>query len=250
VLEPRQISNASEIDFNKLQIILRANWFWIALIFISINAGAYLFIRYTKNLYESESQLKLDVKSTASDLGIAGGAMLVDENVNLMSGEIELIKSKLFLNRVLDYTDFEISFYSVGRVLTDELFRKAPALITYHNKDHNLYNYPISFEEVDTRTFTLQPGNTGKPITGYYGQKISIGKLELILERNSNFIKGDEVGYYFTINSRDVLLDYLSRNLTAEPLNFNANTIRLSFKDNNPFKGQAILNKIDTLYLY
>ena len=52
-----------------------------------------------------------------------------------------------------------------------------------------------------------------------------------------------------TTASREVLLDYLSRNLTAEPLNFNANTIRLSFKDNNAFKAQAILNKIDTLYL-
>ena len=48
---------------------------------------------------------------------------------------------------------------------------------------------------------------------------------------------------------RDLLLDYLLTNLTAEPLNFNANTIRISFKDNNPYKAQDILNKIDTLYL-
>lgn len=249
MIDPGNISQRSDIDFNKLQIILRANWLWIALIFISINAAAYLYVRYTKNLYESESQVKLDVKSTASDLGIAGGSMIVDENVNLMSGEIELIKSKLFLNQVLDHTDFEVSFYSVGRVLTDELYGKAPALITSRNKNHSLYNYPIAFEEIDERSYSLQPGNTGKPIVGRYGQKISINSLELVLERNPNFVKGDEVGYYFTINSRDALLNYLSKNLTAEPLNFNANTIRLSFKDNNPFKAQAVLDKIDTLYL-
>ena len=57
------------------------------------------------------------------------------------------------------------------------------------------------------------------------------------------------MGYFFIINSRDLLLDYLLTNLTAEPLNFNANTIRISFKDHNAFKAQDILNKIDTLYL-
>ena len=45
------------------------------------------------------------------------------------------------------------------------------------------------------------------------------------------------------------MLDYLLTNLTAEPLNFNANTIRISFKGHNPYKAQDILSKIDTLYL-
>ena len=57
------------------------------------------------------------------------------------------------------------------------------------------------------------------------------------------------MGYFFIINSRDLLLDYLLTNLTAEPLNFNANTIRISFKGHNPYKAQDILSKIDTLYL-
>ena len=73
--------------------------------------------------------------------------------------------------------------------------------------------------------------------------------VTLKIEKNKNFSKGDEVGYFFIINSRDLLLDYLLTNLTAEPLNFNANTIRISFKGHNPYKAQDILSKIDTLYL-
>jgi tyrosine-protein kinase Etk/Wzc len=245
---PQQQASES-IDFNKLKIIIRNNWIWIALIFIVINAAAYLFIRYTKNLYESASALKLDIKKDATELGIK--SMVEDQNLNIVSGEIEIIQSKLFLNRVLDFSNFEISFFSVGRVLNDELFRNAPAFITYYNENHSLYNYPISFEEVDHTQFILQPAENGKKeITGRYGQKVFVNDLELILERNPAFKKGDEIGYFFVINSREVLLDYLSRNLTAEPLNFNANTIRISFKDNNPYKAQAVLNKIDTLYLH
>lgn len=238
--------SSPEIDFDKLKIVLRGNWMWIALIFIIANATAYAFIRYTKNLYQSNSELKLEVKNEASELGIE--KMMEDKNRNLVSGEIEIIQSELFLNRVLDFSTFDVSFFSVGRVLNEELFHNPPAAVVYFNKNHSLYNQPITFEELDERQYRLQLGDE-KEITGRYGEKLSIHDLELILRRNANFKKGDEIGYFLVINSRSALLDYLRKNLTAEPLNYNANTIRISFKDYNPYKAQAVLNKIDSLYL-
>jgi tyrosine-protein kinase Etk/Wzc len=244
----RPLSPSSEsIDLTKLSIILRKNWLWIVIIFLVINAIAFLIIRYTKNLYESESQLKLDIKSNASELGLKG--IVEDPNVSIVSGEIELIQSKLFLNRVLDNSDFEISFYSVGRVLNDELFRNVPAFVHYSSEKHSLYNTPLIFDEIDRENYTIRVGENGPVVEGKYGQRIKIHDLELTLKRNNNFKKGDEIGYYFIIHSRDVLLNYLSSNLTADPLNYNANTIRVSFKDHNQPKAQAVLNKIDTLYL-
>lgn len=238
--------STESIDFNKLKIVIRSNWYWIALIFTVVNAAAYLFIRYTKNIYESESSLKLDFKNDATELGIK--SMVDDQNINLLAGEIEIIKSKLFLNRVLDEANFETSFYSVGRVLNEELYRNSPATIIYFKKNHHLFNTPISFKENSLSGFELGLDN-GKIVKGRYNQMVSLEDLDLILTRNNKFQKGDEVGYFFIIHSRDRLLDHISSNLTAEPLNFNANTIRVSFKDYNSFKAQHVLNKIDTIYL-
>ncbi len=227
-------------------MILRANWIWTVLIFLFVNAAAYLVIRYTKDVYESQSQLKLDFKSEASDLGIAN--MINDENVNGIAGEIEIIRSQLFLDRVIEYSNFEVSYYSVGRVLNNELFTQGPARIESYNKDHSLYDVPISFEPINEHEFTLQI--EGQPeVKGRFGRKAIIHDLELVLQRNKAFAKGDEIGYYFVINSRQSMLDYLSKHLSVEPLNFNANTIRLSFKDNNALKARAVLNRIDTLYV-
>lgn len=242
----RSSSSTENIDFNKLKIVVRSNWYWIALIFIAVNAAAYLFIRYTKNIYESESSLKLDIKKDATELGIK--SMVEDQNMNLLSGEIEIIKSKLFLNQVLDEVNFETGFFSVGRVLNEELYRNSPATITYFNKNHQLHNTAISFQESSLNGFDLSFGN-GKKVSGRYNQMVSLEDLDLILMRNDKFQKGDEIGYFFIIHSRDVLLDDISKNLTAEPLNFNANTVRVSFKDYNPFKAKDVLNKIDTIYL-
>jgi tyrosine-protein kinase Etk/Wzc len=243
----RPTSTVSDnIDFNKLKIVIARKWYWILLIFLLVNAAAYLYIRYTKNIYESESSLKLDIKNDATELGITN--MVEDQNLNLLSGEIEIIQSKLFLNRVLDEVDFETSFFSVGRVLNEELYHNPPAFVTYFSKNHTLYNTRITFRETSPEGFEISLENQPK-VSGWYNKILSLGGLELILARNEKFHRGDEIGYFFIIYSRDVLLNDISKNLTAEPLNFNANTVRVSFRDYNPYKAQYVLNKIDTIYL-
>lgn len=240
--------NAIEgIDFNKLKIAFRNHWMWIVIIFFVVNFAAYLLIRYTKNLYESSSELKLDVKQEATEFGIKSA--IEDQNLNLISGEIEIIQSRLFLSRILDSAKLDVSYYSIGRVLNEELYQSLPFVVRYIQAPKNLYNTPIYFEEDNADAFTLTIGNNGQEVDGRYNIPVSVGGTNFVIRKNENFFKGDEVGYFFIINSRDLLLDYLLTNLTAEPLNFNANTVRVSFKDHNPYKAQDILNKIDTLYL-
>lgn len=236
------------LDLNKLNIIIRNNWLWLALIFILTNAVAYLTIRYTKNIYESESVLKLDVNENATELGIKN--IVEDQNINMISGEIEIIKSELFLSRVLDSLSIDVSYVSTGRFLNNELYGVQPFFVTYTIKDPSILNVPIYYDEEGPETFSLHIGKEGKEIAGQYGKKLSLDALELTILKNTQFQKGDEIGYYFLINSNDVLLNHLLSNLTAEPLNYRSNTIRVSFKDNNPFKARAVVSKIDTLYLH
>ncbi len=242
-----QSLQAEGIDFNKLGIVFRSNWIWLTLIFLSVNLVAYLVVRYTKNLYESASVLKLDVKKEASDFGIK--TAIEDQNLNLISGEIEIIQSRLFLSRLLDSSALDVSYYSVGRVLNDELYQSQPFTVQYTARNHNLFNRPIYFDETGPNEFTLTYGSNGEQLKGTYNSKISLDGLELLLQKNKKFAKGDEIGYFFVINSQELLLDYLLANLTAEPLNFNANTVRISFKDHNAYKANRILSKIDTMYL-
>ncbi len=242
-----QSLQAEGIDFNKLKIVVLSNWIWLISIFFIINSIAYLIVRYTKNLYESSSILKLDIKKEASEFGIK--AAMDDQSITLISGEIEIIQSRLFLNRVLDSSSLYVSYFSIGRVLNDELFQSKPFTIEYKATNQNLFNRPIYFDETGPDNFSLRIGDRGDEIKGRYNATVTLDGLELLFRKHGNFVKGDEIGYFFVINSREFLLDYMLGNLTAEPLNFNANTVRISFKDNNPYKARDILNKIDTIYL-
>ncbi len=242
-----QTLQSSDIDFNKLKIVVRANWIWLISIFLVVNSIAYLVVRYTKNVYESTSVLKLDVKKEASDFGIKSA--MEDQSLNLISGEIEIIQSRLFLSRVLDSSSLNVSFYSIGRVLNDELYQSQPFTVQYIAKNQTLFDTPIYFDEISPNDFVLKINNKGDGINGKYNSRISLEGVDLFLQKNESFMKGDEIGYFFIINSKEALLDYILKNLTAEPLNFNANTVQISFTEHNPTKANTILSKIDTIYL-
>jgi uncharacterized protein involved in exopolysaccharide biosynthesis len=188
----------------------------------------------------------LDVKTDATELGIKN--IVEDQNLNIISGEIELIQSKLFLNRVLDSLNLDVSYFSSGEVLNYEMFGNVPFIITYRINNGAFYNTPFYFRE-NPDGYTLRIGTTGHEVNGTYGEVLKLEGLELVLSRNPNFVDNNENEYFFVLNSRDVLLNYLLSSLAVEPLNFNANTIRITFIDNNPFKAHAIVNKIDSMYL-
>ena len=106
------------IDFLKLRTVFIKNVVWVVLILATCITSAYLVIRWTKPLYESVSELKLDVEANATELGIT--SLAENQNLNVISGEIELLRSKLFFNKIIENFDLSISYFTAGAVLTDE----------------------------------------------------------------------------------------------------------------------------------
>lgn len=245
-----QIPSTEGIDFNKLRVTIWNNILWIVFIFIVTNTIAYLIIRYTKDLYESVSEIKLDVKDEATELGLGNFGSDELQNADLISGEIEIIRSKLFLNIVLDSIRIDVSHFSKGDLLNHELFTNSPYIIDYKPGASAYMNIPMNLEENGVEGFSLTPGESGEEIKGQYGEPIRLGEVEITIRKNPAFKPGDEkIVFFFVISSRDILLNYLTTNLTVEPLNFYAKTIRVAFKDNNPEKARAIVRAIDDLYL-
>jgi tyrosine-protein kinase Etk/Wzc len=233
------------IDLNKLQAVARTNIIWIILIFILTNSVAYLFVRYTKDLYESSSEIKLDIKQEATDFGFRDFAQ--DQDLKMISGEIENIQSKLFLNNVIDSLNLHVSYYSIGQLLNYELYLASPFQVEFVILNDRYYNMPFFIEPVNGNQYELSV-NEERVIKGTFNEPLKLEGITLTI-RKKNTPFQNNIRYSFVINSRDVLLDNLRSNLTVEPLNLNANTIRVAFKDNNPAKARDLVNGIDSLYL-
>ena len=240
----------SKIDFDKLISVCRKSLPWIVLILILTNTLAYLFLRYTKPLYQSYSDLKLEVKSDASLLGF--GNLNDNANASQLSGEIALIKSNVFFNRVIDALDLDISYHAKGNVNTLERYKNAPFRVEYLLNTNKFYDRPINFEQTNKNEFTLTYLDGDKEVTNNYrfGERIEAEDFEFVITRtNQNKSESEDSDYFFIINSHNSLIRYLSSNLEVVPLNRTANTIRISFKDHNKYKARDLVNAIDTLYL-
>jgi capsular exopolysaccharide synthesis family protein len=246
-LEDLKNSTPESIDFGKLKTIVRSNILWIILIFAIANAISILYVRYTKDVYESVSEIKLDVKQNASELGIR--EIAPDKNLDLMSGEIETIQSKLFLNTVIDSLDLHISYFSIGNFLNEELYKSSPFAVKFIKLSPALHNVSFSVEQKNSSEVELRIGEDGTVIHGLFNQPLTVGDSELIIYKRKDGEFQSNIHYSFIYNSREVLLDYLATNLTVEPINFNAKTIRVSFVDKNPMKARDLVNGIDSLYL-
>ncbi len=234
------------IDTDKLGMLVRKNLWIILAIFIATNLAAYLTLRWTKDVYESTSELKLDIKQDASALGIA--QIVEDQNRNIVAGEIEQMRSKLFFSRVLDSLDLWVSYYSEGNVLEFERYRDSPFRIEYALLDDRYKDIPIYIEFPQANRYQLQIGDSGDEYEADLGTSVALpgGSISASLVPQVGEL---DRRYFFTINSRPRLLEFLDHNLKIEPINWEANTIRISMKDFNIVKAYTIVNKIDSVYL-
>jgi tyrosine-protein kinase Etk/Wzc len=246
-MDIKTTTSADSIDTEKLFAVIRKNLIWIILIFLATNLIAYLTIRYTKDLFESESELKLDIKRDATELGIK--TMIDDQNLNIVSGEIEQIKSKLFFSKLLDSLDLSVGYFSVGKVLKDEMYRRSSFLVIPNTINPAHVDLPIYFDFLGSTKFSIQIGQEGSIAEGNFGVPLTLNGTTITIEKTRYFVENDGNTYYFVLNSRGKLIEYLSKNIQVDPLNFNANTIRISFQDHNALKAYDIVNKIDSLYI-
>ncbi len=239
--------NVERIDFDKLATLVRKNLWVILAIFIATNLTAYLGLRWTKDVYESSSELKLDIKQDATALGIA--QVVEDQNRNIVAGEIEQMRSKLFFSRVLDSLDLWVSYYSEGNVLEFEMYRGSPFRISYGLADERYMNIPIYFEFLKNGRYRIEIEQTGEEYEAPLDSAIRLSGGSLTAGLTPNSVPDVDNKYFFKINSRARLLDFLANNLKIEPINYEANTIRVSLRDFNPVKVYSIVNKIDSVYL-
>jgi len=241
-------STLEGVDIQKLKSVFLKSLPVVILILIVAISLASIAIRYTKPLFESTSVIQIDVKSEAKVLGFRS----FDDDINNLAREIEIIKSKLFLNKVAEALNFDVSYYQYGDILFEERYNNAPFEVKLININSSYVNRPIDLEILNMNSFELKYSLGGNQIvkTINFRDTIKTEYFELRVDLKSNFDPDIDNRYFFTINTSESIVDYINKNLTVEPLDFKAKTITVSFKDYHKQKAQDIVNAVDTLYLY
>ena len=114
------------------------NWKWFLLAVLISLSGAFIYLRYTIPTYTATTSIliKDNNKSGISselaafeDLGIIGGG-----SSNNPENEIEILKSRKIIGKVVDELDLEVSYFTEGRVKQSEEYTNKPISIEFLSK--------------------------------------------------------------------------------------------------------------------
>jgi len=206
---------------------------------------AFLYIRYTNVKFQSYAELKLNKRSEAS---VFGFNPLKEENSNLntLSGEVELIRSKLFLKQVINKLPLDVSYHVIGRFKNEERYKFTPFTVSYE-KSCASYGQKIYVDIIDKERFKLTTNPDQENwTTQKFGEYFTFNGCSYKLETTSSYFNTERL--FFIISTPESLMSYVESKLSVAPENLNANTIKITFEDYNPYKVQAIVEQVSELY--
>ncbi len=239
-------------DFNPwiLRVVLKRNWYYPLLALFGCFLIAFIYLRYTKPIYESALTLQLDNTDQAKDL-------LDLENVNTkndnLSSEVELLKSQLLFERAVKKLSLDVSLYSKGQILTEEKYLGSSFNVQpYSLKDSSLINLPINIlkdgnglkleylKNGSSKSYPFKPNKTFK--TEDFEIVVKIPNTSLFMKE----LESNEL--YFTFNSISSLTNRLLGNLTVIPLDYEAKTIQISYKSYNANLSHDIVTAVTNAF--
>lgn len=238
-----------KFDFNIFVQVFKRSILLSILVFIAAGFGAFAYLRYTQPIYKSSSIIQLKNENTTANkvLNLTSAV----EEINSMQ-TIELVRSKEFLKRTFNKLPLGISYYSQGTFLENELYRATPFTVDFRVAKGNLYNVPIyiSFNSkgIALLKYTINDKAVEKEVNpntwsdiGGFEINLHISDLAAI---NAQTEKVKSESFYFTINDTESVFKKYSSQLEVTLLNAEANTIQISFTDNNAQKTSEMVNTI------
>lgn len=246
-------------EFNPIilgQIISRY-WF-LPFIIMAIFAGiAFLYLRYTKPIYQSSAVLQL-VEEDKMKQALGDKALGVVNQGADLNKTIEFLRSEFLFEKAMNTLNTEVSVYSEGQLLTKDLYKSSNFTID----PLKLYDSSLCGQRIDIQF----PFSNSNLMELHYLKNGTIKTARGVLNgriKNEDFeveIKGNKAEFmeilasnklYFTVNKKHFLKrDWMSK-LTVMPVDPNAKTIQITFDHYNPALCKDVVQALlNTYFIY
>ncbi|HBF88742.1 MAG TPA: hypothetical protein DDX39_08885 [Bacteroidales bacterium] len=251
------------LDIKKILYNVLNNWYLFVLsIFISLSV-AYLTNRYMVPTYSVSSTILVKNKDNSFSNGVEG--VIEDLGFYKQSGkrsienEIGILTSYDIILKAIEKLDFQISYYSIGRISTLERYKTSPFIVKLDTTRENLYENKIFFNFISKDEYILRfDDNTTGKIKLKFGEKFENELLAFTIELNPDIdLNSSEkqldidysTDFYFTINNKLGLANRYRASLSATQFEEKSSIIVLSIQDVIPQKGVDFLNMLSSVYL-
>ena len=237
----------TEFDLGLFLYIFKKNILWVLLTFGIAALGSFIYIRYSAPIYKSETIIQIEKSNKANTV------LDVEDyyETNDISAELEILKSALIVKNSIQQLPLEVSYFTQGQFLTNEIYKSSPFEVTIFEKDSAISSVRINISFNNKKSGKLYWGkNDEQELDVVFGQlielpfatlKININDFETI-NRETNDVK--PLNYFFVINNINSFTKSVLSNLEIEIQNPSAKTVKIGYSDNNRIKAKDIVSSL------
>ncbi len=232
-----------DLEFPLILLILKKNLLWVLAVLVILTVLAFLYLRYTIPRYDAETVIQLTEEQSKFDF-FDEKKKLGDQNI---AADIELLRSQVFIKRIIDSLPLEITYFKEGRILDFDNYNQASYSVDAAGMSPEIYNIPIYIKftsptkynlkyKIDKQKFEYSL-NTDLP------QKTEHFALNVVVKDTTSCLKPDNP-FYFRINKPSELLDVFQSKLKIQIQSEAARTIKIYFVDVNAFRASDVANRV------
>lgn len=230
------------------------HWKWFVLSALLFVLGAFLYLRYSSNVYKATSivMLKDDRRGGALNELMMFSEMSPFSGVkNNVDNELEVLKSRTLTVNTVKKLSLDISYYSEGRVKSYEFYKKSPIKVFFvePSEDATPGNIIFSVDVNQSSEYTIRVDD--EMIGKYsFGQTIKNKLGTFIITKSEEYSKNDteEKSILVSIGTVKKTSEKYRKNLSIEPLGKFTSVISISITDLNKEKAEDFLNTLVELY--
>ena len=223
-------------------------WPWFVLTAIFSLCSAFLILRYSDTIYNTQAKIKIidDQEAKSVELDIA--SFFKNSVINL-ENEMALFTSYRLLEKVVESLDLNVSYFQTGTINTQQKFN-APFKVNYNSSEAQKKILEFSIEVTNngyliTNTETLKSINS-KGFT-YEGSDdefpIKISPVE-----NADFKTLVNPSYQITLNTVKESTIYLKEFISIVPEGDDSDLLVISLDYINGLQAESILNTLIKVY--
>jgi tyrosine-protein kinase Etk/Wzc len=244
---------------------------------ISISIGlilTFIINRYSKEKFIIKSQLLIKEKGGYGNLdGIETfltSMQLVNTKMNI-DNEIGILKSRLITQETLKNTDFNISYFSSGKIVSSELYRNSPFVIVIDSNHLQTYDieYYVKFKNYNEFELEVVKSNRNKELVQFVPKTLKSISIPFTYPKksfkNNDIIESPYFKFKFTItnpeaikenlefkfilNSPKSLVKKYTSSFQVIPINKRASIVEISKLSSEPEKDVNFINTLMKTYI-
>ncbi|SOD91647.1 GumC family protein [Spirosoma fluviale] len=227
------------------------NWYWFVIALVAALGGAYYYLRNTTPIYQVSAALLIKKE----DKGMIGDDIIKSENSKPseknIENEIETLKSRTLIQRVVDDLNLNIAYFQKGDVRDDEeIFDSSPIHVNVIKLNPTAYYAPVSVHILNPKQYELldEEGNKkgeynfNQVAKSDYGT-FNVTYIDSLYNPEKNVIK---VAFY----DKESTIQQYQGAVKVELNNQKSTVLKLGMETSVPSKGKAILAKLMDEYTF